>query len=152
MPKMTFILKDGTRQEVEAPLGLSVLEIAHRHHIEVEGACEGSLACSTCHVYVEKGAECLSEPTEAEEDRVERVVSRDLIHEHEETAEGFLWAAIAVTALVGSVLVAPKQNLRNGLMVASIAATLVVAGLAIQTGHSGGSLVYRHGAANAYRD
>ena len=28
MPKMTFVLKDGTRQEVEAPLGLSVLEIA----------------------------------------------------------------------------------------------------------------------------
>ena len=30
MPKMTFILKDGSRKEVEAPLGLSVLEIAHR--------------------------------------------------------------------------------------------------------------------------
>ena len=47
---MTFILKDGSRKEVEAPLGLSVLEIAHRNHIDIEGACEGSLACSTCHV------------------------------------------------------------------------------------------------------
>ena len=53
MPKMTFILKDGSRKEVEAPLGLSVLEIAHRNHVDVEGACEGSLACSTCHVVVE---------------------------------------------------------------------------------------------------
>ena len=53
MPKMTFILKDGSRKEVEAPLGLSVLEIAHRNHVAIEGACEGSLACSTCHVVVE---------------------------------------------------------------------------------------------------
>ena len=54
MPKMMFILKDGSRKEVDAPLGLSVLEIAHRNHIGIEGACEGSLACSTCHVIVEK--------------------------------------------------------------------------------------------------
>ena len=53
MPKMTFILRDGSRKEVDAPLGLSVLEIAHRNHIEVEGACEGSLACSTCHVIID---------------------------------------------------------------------------------------------------
>lgn len=54
MPKMTFISPDGTVvKEVEAPLGLSVLEIAHRHDIDLEGACEGSLACSTCHVIVD---------------------------------------------------------------------------------------------------
>lgn len=52
MPKMTFIQPDGTRTEVEAPEGLSVLEIAHRNKIELEGACEGSLACSTCHIVV----------------------------------------------------------------------------------------------------
>lgn len=52
MPKMTFINPDGTRAEVEAPEGLSVLEIAHRNKIELEGACEGSLACSTCHIVV----------------------------------------------------------------------------------------------------
>jgi 2Fe-2S ferredoxin len=56
MPKMTFILKDGSRKEVEAPLGLSVLEIAHRNNVDIEGACEGSLACSTCHVVVESGS------------------------------------------------------------------------------------------------
>src|SRR5579864_7872240 len=53
MPKMTFIERDGTPREVDAPLGLSVLEIAHRHGIDIEGACEGSLACSTCHVIVD---------------------------------------------------------------------------------------------------
>ncbi len=52
MPKMTFIQPDGTRIEVEAPEGLSVLEVAHRNKIDLEGACEGSLACSTCHIVV----------------------------------------------------------------------------------------------------
>jgi 2Fe-2S ferredoxin len=52
MPKMTFIQPDGTRKDVDAPEGLSVLEIAHHAKIELEGACEGSLACSTCHVVV----------------------------------------------------------------------------------------------------
>ncbi|MBV9861328.1 MAG: ferredoxin family 2Fe-2S iron-sulfur cluster binding protein [Alphaproteobacteria bacterium] len=53
MPKMSFIQRDGTRREVDAPAGMSVLEIAHRHGIDIEGACEGSLACSTCHVIVD---------------------------------------------------------------------------------------------------
>ncbi len=54
MPKMTFIQRDGAHLEVDAPLGLSVLEIAHKHGVDIEGACEGSLACSTCHVIVDK--------------------------------------------------------------------------------------------------
>jgi 2Fe-2S ferredoxin len=52
MPKMYFIDCKGNKKEVDAPNGLSVLEIAHRNDIELEGACEGSLACSTCHVVV----------------------------------------------------------------------------------------------------
>jgi 2Fe-2S ferredoxin len=54
MPMMVFIDPDGTRREVDAPNGLSVMEIAHMHDIDLEGACEGSLACSTCHVIVDK--------------------------------------------------------------------------------------------------
>ena len=53
MPKMTFVLRDGTCHEVDAPLGLSVLEVAHKHGVDLEGACEGSLACATCHVIVD---------------------------------------------------------------------------------------------------
>ena len=53
MPKMTFILKDGSRKEVDAPSGLSVMEIAQKHKIdEIEGACGGSLSCATCHAYI----------------------------------------------------------------------------------------------------
>lgn len=72
MPKMTFIDPDGTRHEVDAPEGLSVLEIAHRNNIDIEGACEGSLACSTCHVIVgEEWFDKLSEPSEDEEDMLD---------------------------------------------------------------------------------
>jgi len=52
MPSLTFIGPDGTSKTVDAPEGLSVMEIAHKNKIDLEGACEGSLACSTCHVIV----------------------------------------------------------------------------------------------------
>lgn len=71
MPKMYFIDSDRTI-EVEAPNGLSVLEIAHRNEINLEGACEGSLACSTCHVVVEPDwYKKLNDATEEEEDMLD---------------------------------------------------------------------------------
>ncbi|HWT98937.1 MAG TPA: ferredoxin family 2Fe-2S iron-sulfur cluster binding protein [Terriglobales bacterium] len=72
MPKMTFINTDGSRQEVEAPVGLSVMEIAHRNNVDLEGACEGSLACSTCHVVVDSEWYDVLEPaSEDEEDMLD---------------------------------------------------------------------------------
>ena len=69
---MTFIERDGTRREVDAPLGLSVLEIAHKHGIDIEGACEGSLACSTCHVIVDpEWFDLLKDASEDEEDMLD---------------------------------------------------------------------------------
>lgn len=53
MPRVTFIDPDGTRHEIDASAGLSLLEIAHGNGIDLEGACEGSLACSTCHLIVD---------------------------------------------------------------------------------------------------
>ncbi len=53
MPTITFIFPDGSQRAVEAPVGLSVMEIAQKHDIdEIEGACGGAMACATCHVYV----------------------------------------------------------------------------------------------------
>ncbi|MCB9988402.1 MAG: 2Fe-2S iron-sulfur cluster binding domain-containing protein [Rhodospirillales bacterium] len=53
MPKITFIMQDGSPKDVDAPVGLSVMEIAQKNGIDaIEGACGGSLACATCHVYV----------------------------------------------------------------------------------------------------
>lgn len=73
MPKMTFISPDGTeKKEVDAPVGLSVLEVAHLHDVDIEGACEGSLACSTCHVVVDPDwYDRLDEPSEEEEDMLD---------------------------------------------------------------------------------
>jgi 2Fe-2S ferredoxin len=72
MPKMTFIEPDGTRREVDAPPGLSIMEIAHRNDIDIEGACGGSLSCSTCHVIVDPAwFGKLPEPDEEEEDMLD---------------------------------------------------------------------------------
>ncbi len=72
MPKMTFIDQQGNRKEVEAPNGLSVLEIAHRNDVDLEGACEGSLACSTCHCIVaQQDYDRLEAASEEEEDMLD---------------------------------------------------------------------------------
>jgi len=72
MPKMIFVEKNGIEREVDAPLGLSVLEIAHKHGVDIEGACEGSLACSTCHVIVDSAwIGKLAKATEDEEDMLD---------------------------------------------------------------------------------
>ena len=72
MPKMTFVYPDGSEQEVEAPVGISVLEVARMFDIPIEGACEGSLACSTCHVIVdEEYFDQLDEASEDEEDMLD---------------------------------------------------------------------------------
>ena len=72
MPKVTFIERDGTRREIDAPVGVSVMEVARRHDIDIEGACEGSLACSTCHVIVDpEWYGRLGEASEEEEDMLD---------------------------------------------------------------------------------
>ncbi|MEQ9115793.1 MAG: ferredoxin family 2Fe-2S iron-sulfur cluster binding protein [Rickettsiales bacterium] len=72
MPKIIFVEADGNEKEFDAPIGLSVLEIAHKNNIDLEGACEGSLACSTCHVVVDETFfDKLDEPTEDEEDMLD---------------------------------------------------------------------------------
>lgn len=72
MPKITFIHTDGSEQEVEAPLGISVLEVARIYDVPIEGSCEGSLACSTCHVIVDSGHfSTLPTASEDEEDMLD---------------------------------------------------------------------------------
>ncbi len=69
--KIIFIAK-GEKKEFDVPVGTTVLEAAHNNNIDLEGACEGSLACSTCHVVVEKEFyDMLKEPSEDEEDMLD---------------------------------------------------------------------------------
>ncbi|QSL64931.1 hypothetical protein MERGE_002235 [Pneumocystis wakefieldiae] len=49
----TFVTPLGERRTLKVCEGSSVLDIAHEHNIDLEGACEGSVACSTCHVIVD---------------------------------------------------------------------------------------------------
>lgn len=54
MPLINFIMKDGSEKKIDAPLGLSLMEVAVKEKIDaIEGACGGGLACATCHLYVD---------------------------------------------------------------------------------------------------
>ena len=72
MAKINFVQKDGSIKTVDAPNGISLLEVAHQNNIDLEGACEGSLACSTCHVIVApEFFDKLPDATENEEDMLD---------------------------------------------------------------------------------
>lgn len=53
MPRITFIDRDGVRHDVDAKVGDSLMETGRDAGLAIEGACEGAMACSTCHVIVE---------------------------------------------------------------------------------------------------
>ncbi|XP_042518284.1 2Fe-2S ferredoxin-like isoform X2 [Macadamia integrifolia] len=70
---VTFVDKDGEEMHIKVPIGMSMLEAAHENDIELEGACEGSLACSTCHVIVTdvNYYNKLEDPTDEENDMLD---------------------------------------------------------------------------------
>lgn len=88
------------------------------------------------------------ETGEDQEEVVEEVIGHDPIHEHEERAERFLWAGAVVLAIVAAGLLPGGAG--SVARVVAVLGTLGVMAAAVQVGHSGGELVYRHGAANAY--
>merc|ERR1719189_2231166 len=70
--KTVWILKDGSEQIIEAEVGKSLLDVAHANEIDLEGACEASLACSTCHVILDDNTyDKLEEPTDDEYDMLD---------------------------------------------------------------------------------
>ena len=72
---VVFVDKAGVSTPVSGPVGQNLVRLAHAHAIELEGACECSLACSTCHVILEPrvyGA--LAPPGEDEEDLLDLAV------------------------------------------------------------------------------
>ena len=106
MPKMTFVERNGSPRTVDAPLGLSVLEIAHKHGVDIEGACEGSLACSTCHVIVDAAwFPKLAKPTEDEEDML------DLAFGLQQTSR--LGCQIVMTQALDGLVVKLPEGTRN---------------------------------------
>ncbi len=80
MPKIIFlpheqICPEGAQIDVEP--GTSICTAALLHDIEIEHACEQSCACTTCHVYVREGLESLAEPSDDEEDYLDRAWGLD---------------------------------------------------------------------------
>ena len=69
---ITFIQPDETSKQVKARVGESLLQTAHRNDIDLEGACEGVCACSTCHLIIPQDLyDTLEEPSEEEEDMLD---------------------------------------------------------------------------------
>jgi len=73
MTRVRFVSADGSQvQEVEAPAGERLLDVAQNAGQPLEGTCEGQMACSTCHVIVDAGDfEKLPRASEDEEDMLD---------------------------------------------------------------------------------
>ena len=75
--RVTFISRDGSKHAIDGKVGDNLMYLAHVHQddnpaVALEGACEASLACSTCHVVVsDEHFDMLPEPTEEEEDMLD---------------------------------------------------------------------------------
>ena len=77
MAKITFTFEDKSINPVfveNAESGFSLLEITEDHDVHLNHNCGGVCACSTCHIYVNKGAEKLEEISEKEEDFIDRAI------------------------------------------------------------------------------
>ena len=70
MPRVTFVLTDGVRREIMAAAGETLLQIAWDNHIDIEGACGGVMACSTCHLIVDPAHIDRLDPPGEEEDEM----------------------------------------------------------------------------------
>ena len=73
MPNITYLLPDGTEQQVDVPCGQSVMDGSVRNNLPgIFAECGGSCSCATCHVFVEQAPEgAFDEATTEETDLVE---------------------------------------------------------------------------------
>ncbi|MDA0230574.1 MAG: ferredoxin family 2Fe-2S iron-sulfur cluster binding protein [Proteobacteria bacterium] len=109
MPQMTFVVADGSHLVVNAPVGDSVLDIAHDNQIAIEGACEGSMACSTCHVIIDKNwHNKLEEASEDEEDMLDLAFGL--------TRTSRLGCQIVITEELDGLVVSLPKETRNMLL------------------------------------
>ena len=58
--------------EIEAKEGVSICVSLLEHHFDIEHACEKQAACTTCHVILRQGYDSLEEPSEKEEDMLDK--------------------------------------------------------------------------------
>lgn len=78
MAKITFLFEDksiSTKTIEESVKGLSLLDIAEENDVHINHNCGAVCACSTCHIYVEKGEDVLPEISDREEDFIDRAIN-----------------------------------------------------------------------------
>ncbi|KAJ2009317.1 hypothetical protein GGI04_000566 [Coemansia thaxteri] len=69
---VTFVEPDGNKVSATGEEGTNLMELAHENDVDLEGACEGACACSTCHVILDdKIFDSLPEPTDEENDMLD---------------------------------------------------------------------------------
>ena len=68
MPKVTFVEPNGEQLVIDAQPGKTLLQVAHKHGVDIEGACEGVMACSTCHLVIDAAWYDKLKPASEEED------------------------------------------------------------------------------------
>jgi len=78
MASVKFNFEDKSKETIvvkDAEAGYSILELTEDHDIHLNHNCGGVCACSTCHIYVEKGGDDLEEISDKEEDFIDRAIN-----------------------------------------------------------------------------
>lgn len=103
---ITFVLKDGEQKTYEVAEGDTLLDIAQGHNLDMEGACGGSCACSTCHVIVDPDYyDAIPEASDEEDDML------DLAYGLTETSR--LGCQVKMSKDIDGIRVALPQMTRN---------------------------------------
>ena len=109
MPKIIFIEPSGTRRELDAPVGKTLMQIGRDAGLDIEGACDGAIACSTCHLIVDPAwVKRLPPPSEDEEDML------DLAYGVTKTSR--LGCQIVVSEALDGLVVSLPKTTRNMLV------------------------------------
>ena len=105
MPKINFIDKLGNKKSVEVDTGLSVMEGAIQNNIPgIDADCGGSMACATCHVYVEE--KWLDKIPKAEDAEIDMI---DMAHEPKKNSR-LSCQIIISNDLDGITLITPEKQ------------------------------------------
>ena len=77
MALVTYVQHDGTRHEVEVPVGDTIMQGAINNMIDgIVAECGGGLACATCHCYVDEAwVDKVGQPSETESEMLESAAS-----------------------------------------------------------------------------
>lgn len=110
---VTFITPENEKIKVQVRENTNLLDAAHQNNIELEGACEGSLACSTCHLIVKQEFyDKLEEPSDEENDMYPFLLNRlDLAFGLTETSR--LGCQICMTKALDGIEVRIPSATRN---------------------------------------